>query len=144
MIILQHNAKKIPLISGKFYFCSAVPTGPCFSTLIIRNQATDALMKVNRELHCLLFISEDWNDSSRDDETWFLSSLCPLKHHTTMLVSVPDITIVPVFSPFLIKQIFQDYFQLLLHVLPFRGRVSLCNAQSPAKDLLTHWPIHPL
>lgn len=98
--------KKTPLISGKFYFCSVVSNGPCFSTVIIRNQGIDVLMKVNRELHCLHHTSEDWNNSSRDDDTGFLSSLCPLKHRNTMPVSVPDITTVPVFSPFPMKQIF--------------------------------------
>lgn len=121
-----------------------VSNDPCFSMVIIRNRGIDALMKVNRELHCLLYISEDWIDSSRNYETWFLSSLHPLKHHNTMSVSVPDITTVPVFSPLLMEQIFQDYFQFLLHNCSFRGRVSLCNAQSLAKHLLTHWPMHPL
>lgn len=138
-IMLKKN-----LTTYTFYICSVIATDPCFNTSIIRNQGIDAPMKVNKWLHCLLCISEDRNDSSRANETWFLTSLCLLKHSNAP-VSVPAITTACMFSPSLMKHhlIFWYYFQLLLHFLPCRGRVSLCYAQFPAKPVLTHWPICP-
>lgn len=128
-----------------FYFCSVISTGPCFNTSIIRDRDIDAPMKVNKWPYCLLYISQDWIDSSRAKETWFLTSLRLLKHSNAIPVSITAITTAPVFSPSVMKQhiILRYYFQLLRHILPCSRRVSLCYAQFPAKHVLTPWPVCP-